>query len=154
MHKPLRARRVPPPRPRREPDELVAIDDIQFSHTLAERWLQPYNLSHSRKSHSKRSDRRLVLAAIDGCRTGLLWEFTHAFVVGCGPEVDLHLDDPSVCPCHAEFIPERDGWEITDLGSLYGVHLNGGRLTPGSWPLRRRDVVNIGQVTLLVERCD
>ena len=92
--------------------------------------------------------------ALDGHLAGLAWEFDDSFLVGRGEDMDLPLDDASVCRSHAEIFPTADGWEIVDLGSMHGTHLNGGRLSPGSWPLRRRDVLRIGTVTLLVICCE
>lgn len=163
MPKRLRAEEAAPlSRKKVRPDHVIVMDDIPIDRDLAEKLFgsvpgpHPSDLSPSvpAESRKKARVRRLVLVALDGFLAGLSWEFGEAFLVGRGEDMDLPLDDASVCRSHAELFPTADGWEVADLGSMHGTHLNGGRLSPGSWPLRRRDVLRIGTVTLLVTCCE
>ncbi|MBI3408574.1 MAG: FHA domain-containing protein [Planctomycetes bacterium] len=175
MTKRLRAEEAAPlPRKKVRPDHVLVMDDIPptgdipmmddfpISEELAEVWLgRPGSSRHSDSTRSQPAERRkkthvrrLLLVALEGYLAGVSWEFGESFVVGRGEDMDLPLDDASVCRSHAELFPAAVGWEVADLGSMHGTHLNGGRLSPGSWPLRRHDVLRIGTVTLLVKCCD
>ena len=142
------------------PDYVIIMDDIPIDSELAEKLHRASKVRPresrpaSRESSMKPRVRRLVLVTIEGYLPGTSWEFGESLVVGRGEGMDLPLDDASICRSHAELFPTANGWEIADLGSIHGTYLNGGRLSPGSWPLRRRDVIRIGTVTLLVTCCD
>ena len=61
------------------------------------------------------------------------------------------VDDTSVSRYHAEIRITERGWRVRDLGSTNGTCLNGVRLGTGQWPMRARDVIQFGEVTLVVE---
>src|SRR5262249_12410199 len=43
------------------------------------------------------------------------------------------------------------GWRVRDLGSTNGTRLNGVRLGNGQWPLRIRDLLQFGEIAMVVE---
>ena len=48
---------------------------------------------------------------------------------------------------HAQILPDRDGWTVTDLGSTNGLRLNG-RPVGVPTQLRDGDVIEVGAVEL------
>src|ERR1043165_2622613 len=52
---------------------------------------------------------------------------------------------------HAEVKSTDRGWRVRDLGSTNGTRLNGVRLGNGQWPLRVRDLLQFGEVAVVVE---
>jgi putative nucleotidyltransferase with HDIG domain len=71
--------------------------------------------------------------------------------VGRLDTLEIVLDDNSVSRCHAEIRATERGWRVRDLGSTNGTHLNGVRLGNGQWPLRPRDMLQFGEVGIVVE---
>ncbi len=70
-------------------------------------------------------------------------------VIGRGSACDLVLPDPTTSTTHAE-IEFYDGqWNLTDLGSRNGTHVNG--IEIGTVALRHGDRIRIGGVRLRVE---
>src|SRR5262249_54626610 len=57
----------------------------------------------------------------------------------------------SVSRYHAEIRATERGWRVRDLGSTNGTRLNGVRLGQGQWPLRERDLLQFGEVAVVVE---
>jgi HD-GYP domain-containing protein (c-di-GMP phosphodiesterase class II) len=47
--------------------------------------------------------------------------------------------------------PSARGWRVRDLGSTNGTYLNGNRLGKTEWPLKARDLIEVGEFTLVVE---
>jgi hypothetical protein len=76
--------------------------------------------------------------------------------VGAGPVVtigrradqDIVLNDPSVSRAHARIDIERDGAEISDVGSTNGTLVNGRPSGGEALPLRAGDRVQLGTVLL------
>lgn len=68
-----------------------------------------------------------------------------SFVIGRqGAEADLVMKEPGVSRLHAEFVKEKDGYAVKDLGSRNGTRLNGELLVPyQSHPLGDGDIVKI-----------
>jgi hypothetical protein len=50
------------------------------------------------------------------------------FTIGSSPDNSLVIDNLKVSAHHAEIRPEGQGFSITDLGSIHGTYVNGGRL--------------------------
>jgi len=71
--------------------------------------------------------------------------------VGRLDPLEIVLDDSSVSRYHAELRATDRGWRVRDLGSTNGTRLNGVRLGNGQWPLRPRDLLQFGEVALVVE---
>jgi putative nucleotidyltransferase with HDIG domain len=86
-----------------------------------------------------------------GATKGQTWEGDGLLRIGRLATLELRIDDGSVSRCHAEIRPTERGWRLRDLGSTNGTRLNGVRLNTGQWPLRVRDLVQVGDVALVVE---
>ena len=71
--------------------------------------------------------------------------------VGRLDPLEIVLDDSSVSRYHAELRVTDRGWRMRDLGSTNGTRLNGVRLGNGQWPLRPRDLLQFGEVAIVVE---
>jgi hypothetical protein len=71
-------------------------------------------------------------------------------VIGRSTDADIVIAAHEVSRRHAQILPDRDGWTITDLGSTNGVRLNG---RPLGVPTRLQDgdVIEVGAVELIFE---
>lgn len=71
-------------------------------------------------------------------------------VIGRSTDADIVIAAHEVSRRHAQILPDRDGWTITDLGSTNGVRLNG---RPLGVPTRLQDadVIEVGAVELVFE---
>ncbi|GLY73147.1 FHA domain-containing protein [Actinoallomurus iriomotensis] len=79
---------------------------------------------------------------------GVTSVFHDRFVIGTRRDCDLVLHDPDASPLHALLIPEGDGWQVEDMGSLRGVRVNGRLCTAA--PLAKGDRLRLGGTTLVV----
>src|SRR5579884_1631406 len=79
------------------------------------------------------------------------WESSELLRVGRLENLEIILEDASISRRHAEIRATERGWRLRDLGSTNGTRLNGVRLGAGQWPLRLRDVVQLGDVSLVVD---
>src|SRR6516162_945857 len=95
--------------------------------------------------------RTIRLRGMNGALKGRTWEATELLRVGRLESLEIALDDSSVSRYHAEVRATDRGWRVRDVGSTNGTRLNGARLSNGQWPLRPRDMLQIGEVTLIVE---
>jgi putative nucleotidyltransferase with HDIG domain len=95
--------------------------------------------------------RTIRLRGLNGTFKGQSWESEEVLRIGRLGPVELVLDDDSVSRNHAEIRFTDRGWRLRDLGSTNGTRLNGVRLSAGQWPLRVRDVVQFGEVAVVVE---
>lgn len=78
-----------------------------------------------------------------GSEAGMTWPLEHRMVtIGRSPDCDIVLDDRQVSRIHARVIWCEDHYEIEDLGSKNGTHLNG-REVLGRQPLRDGDEIQI-----------
>jgi pSer/pThr/pTyr-binding forkhead associated (FHA) protein len=95
--------------------------------------------------------RHIRLRGINGTLKGKVWEQAGVIRVGRQDSLEMVLEDTSVSRCHAEIRPTERGWRVADLGSTNGTRLNGVRLGRGQWPIRVRDLIQFGEVAVVVE---
>jgi len=95
--------------------------------------------------------REIRLRGMTGGVRGRTWQSTDLLRVGRLDSLEIVLDDASVSRCHAEVAATDRGWRVRDLGSTNGTRLNGVRLGSGQWPLRVRDLLQFGEVSITVE---
>jgi HD-GYP domain-containing protein (c-di-GMP phosphodiesterase class II)/pSer/pThr/pTyr-binding forkhead associated (FHA) protein len=92
---------------------------------------------------------------MNGPLKGRTWEATEVLRVGRLETLEVVLDDNSVSRFHAEVKATDRGWRVRDLGSTNGTRLNGVRLGNGPWPVRARDLLQFGEIAVVVEAiCD
>lgn len=96
----------------------------------------------------------LWLRGINRHIKGQCWELSRQSRVGRLDHLEVVVDDPSVSRTHAELDPTPSGWRLRDLGSTNGTFLNGAKMGPGQWPLRVRDLIQFGDVVVMVEGID
>jgi putative nucleotidyltransferase with HDIG domain len=96
--------------------------------------------------------KRIVrLRGMNGAHKGRTWESTDLLRIGRLDQLEIVLDDNSVSRYHAEIRATDRGWRVRDLGSTNGTRLNGVRLGNGQWPLRHRDLLQFGEVSMVVD---
>src|SRR5271168_3497511 len=88
---------------------------------------------------------------MNGAVKGQTWESSDLLRVGRLDTLEIVLEDSSVSRHHAEVRATERGWRVRDLGSTNGTRLNGVRLSNGQWPLRHRDLLQFGEVAVVVE---
>jgi putative nucleotidyltransferase with HDIG domain len=95
--------------------------------------------------------RIIRLRGMNGTFKGRTWEGTELLRIGRLDPLEVVIDDPSVSRYHAEVRITDRGWRARDLGSTNGTRLNGVKLGNGQWPLRVRDLLQVGEVALVVD---
>ena len=95
--------------------------------------------------------RSICLRGMNGVYKGRTWDAGDLLRVGRLEALEIVLNDSSVSRCHAEVKGTDRGWRVRDLGSTNGTRLNGVRLGNGQWPLRVRDLLQFGEVAVVVE---
>src|SRR4051812_3142703 len=95
--------------------------------------------------------RTIRLRGMTGPLKGQTWESSDLLRIGRLEALEIVLDDSSVSRYHAEVRATDRGWHVRDLGSTNGTRLNGVRLNTGQWPLRARDLLQFGEVAIVVE---
>src|ERR1700729_4002232 len=88
---------------------------------------------------------------MNGAVKGQTWESSELLRVGLPDPLEIVLDDSSVSRYHAEVRATERGWRVRDLGSTNGTRLNGVRLGNGQWPLRVKDLLQFGEIAVVVE---
>jgi putative nucleotidyltransferase with HDIG domain len=81
---------------------------------------------------------------------GKFWEAESILTIGRLENLDIVLTDPSISRRHAEAVCLDQGWVIRDLGSLNGTFLNGVRVGRANRKLRQRDVIQVGNLVMVV----
>ena len=95
--------------------------------------------------------RTIRLRGLNGTDQGPCLGSDRLLRVGRLDPLEIVLDDSSVSRYHAEVRATDRGWRVRDLGSTNGTRLNGVRLGNGQWPLRVRDLLQFGEVAVVVE---
>src|SRR5438874_11562842 len=95
--------------------------------------------------------RTIRLRGMNGALKGRTWEATELLRIGRLESLEIVLDDSSVSRYHAEVRATDRGWRVRDLGSTNGTRLNGVRLGNGQWPLRVKDLLQFGEIAVVVE---
>ncbi len=95
--------------------------------------------------------RSIRLRGMNGPLKGQTWDATDLLRVGRLDALEVVLDDSSVSRYHAEVRATDRGWRVRDLGSTNGTRLNGVRLGNGQWPLRVKDLLQFGEIAVVVE---
>src|SRR5262245_23562014 len=95
--------------------------------------------------------RSIRLRGMNGPLKGRTWDATELLRVGRLEALELVLDDSSVSRYHAEVRATDRGWRVRDLGSTNGTRLNGVRLGNGQWPLRVKDLLQFGEIAVVVD---
>jgi putative nucleotidyltransferase with HDIG domain len=91
---------------------------------------------------------------MNGSVKGKSWQASEVLRIGRVDALEIVLNDGSVSRYHAEIRATDRGWRVRDLGSTNGTSLNGVRLGNGKWPLRPRDLLQFGDVAIVVETLD
>jgi putative nucleotidyltransferase with HDIG domain len=95
--------------------------------------------------------RTIRLRGLNGAVKDRAWESNELLRVGRLDPLEIALEDASVSRYHAEIRSTDRGWRLRDLGSTNGTRLNGVRVGAGQWPLRVRDLLQFGDVAVVVE---
>ncbi|HMP02751.1 MAG TPA: FHA domain-containing protein, partial [Gemmatales bacterium] len=94
---------------------------------------------------------RIRLRGVSPQLEGKHWESDQQLRVGRFENLEIVLNDPSISRKHAEIVASEQGWVLRDLGSTNGTFLNGIRVGRSDRRLRQRDVVQFGNLVLVVQ---
>lgn len=92
----------------------------------------------------------ICLRSVDARWDGQTWESNRLLRVGRLKEQEIVFDESSVSRQHAEAVFTEQGWIVRDLGSTNGTYLNGVRIGRAERLLREGDVLQCGNVALIV----
>jgi sigma-B regulation protein RsbU (phosphoserine phosphatase) len=91
-----------------------------------------------------------VLTLQNGERAGAAYPFDRPVVLGRGRRADIVVDDPSASRRHAQIELHGREWQLNDLESANGTHLNGRPISRPT-PIRPGDLIGIGGCTFRYE---
>jgi putative nucleotidyltransferase with HDIG domain len=103
------------------------------------------------QNREDRVNSRIRLKGLDAAFQNINWVGTELARIGRLETLEIVLDDGSVSRRHAEVRLTPRGWRLRDLKSTNGTFLNGTQVGSGDWPLRPRDQIRCGNVTLVIE---
>lgn len=94
-------------------------------------------------SHGMNMRETAMLILHRGAEAGMTWPLErHTITIGRSPDCNIVLDDRQVSRFHARILWSADHYEIEDLGSKNGTHLNG-RDVVGRQMVRDGDEIQI-----------
>ena len=93
----------------------------------------------------------LCVRGLRGSIEGKSWRSDRRLRVGRVKYLEIVLDDSGVSRQHAEFVWTPHGWCLRDLESTNGSHLNGMRVGRAETKIRKGDIVQFGDSSLVVE---
>lgn len=94
---------------------------------------------------------RIRLRGVSPQLEGKFWENDTILRVGRYEHLEIVLNDPSISRRHAEIAHSEQGWVARDLGSTNGTFLNGVRVGRTDRKLRQRDVLQCGNLVMVVQ---
>ena len=97
---------------------------------------------------------RVSLRSLGGQQEGRTWEADALLQVGRLPTCAVVLDDSSVSRQHADIAFTPKGWVVRDLGSKNGTFLNGTRIGRAEQNVRKGDILQFGDITLIVDSAE
>lgn len=78
------------------------------------------------RMNQRPNTRESAMLVVQRGDVGQMWPLEHKMVtIGRGPDCDIVLDDRQVSRLHARVVWREDHYELEDLGSKNGTHLNG-----------------------------
>jgi HD-GYP domain-containing protein (c-di-GMP phosphodiesterase class II)/pSer/pThr/pTyr-binding forkhead associated (FHA) protein len=95
-------------------------------------------------------NRQISLRGLDARHEARAWQSAEGLRVGRLGTCEVALDDASVSRVHAEIVETKRGWVVRDLGSTNGTFLNGTRVGRLDAPVREGDILQFGEVCLVV----
>jgi HD-GYP domain-containing protein (c-di-GMP phosphodiesterase class II) len=94
--------------------------------------------------------RRVCLRGLDPRHQAQSWESAERLRVGRLGICEVVIEDGSVSRAHAEVLETQRGWVLRDLGSTNGTFLNGMRVGRLDEPIREGDILQFGEICLVV----
>jgi HD-GYP domain-containing protein (c-di-GMP phosphodiesterase class II) len=85
---------------------------------------------------------------------GKYWEAESLLRIGRYENLELVLNDASISRRHAELTYTDQGWVVRDLGSTNGTFLNGVRVGRSDRKVKTRDVLQCGNLVMVVAVCE
>src|SRR5262249_23650911 len=103
---------------------------------------------------TRRMNGHIRVRGLTGATKGQSWESMELLRMGRLDSLEVRIEDSSVSRFHAEIRCTPRGWRLRDLGSTNGTRLNGVRLNSGEWPVRPRDLIQLGDVAVVIDELE